>query len=373
MLLAILAVLQQPAAAPAAPSPAAPSCVILDRLRDPAQTAPAPVGGMLEQVEVLVMHDGVLLALLERVGHNFQSLGVDLFRSTDRGEHWLRLQSLPSLAGASLFERENGLFLIGSDEGPIVRCSEDHGETWSMPKNAVSGRISTARLSGCSSPVEVCAGRIWKVFARCDATSVSSVLVGSAAVGDDLLRAENWSWSTELGAAPWNRQPLGRSRLYSGEDHAPQLIVDAGGEWVDTSRPSEKGLRLQAPDPRPAWRGCGALGTRLLVDRARGLTLALAAFPDSTRPPLPPASLASEVDLMGTRDLAAWDVRTVLLRGDSGARFDCADWAIDGEDLVAVIGGNLGETADSRALLFLRVPAFRARKFADAPARAPGG
>jgi len=101
------------------------------------------------------------------------------------------------------------------------------------------------------------------------------------------------------------------------------------------------------------------------------LVLALAGFPDSTVTTESPVRRWSEVALLASSDLSAWDLRTTVLRGGSDARFSCADWAIDGEDLVAIVAGTLAAGANGRVALFVRVPKFRERTLGDPAGTAP--
>jgi hypothetical protein len=358
------------------------ACVVVDR---PQYSEDEPLhaqGWRFAAANLVVMKDGTLIASVERVRHNDAHLGSSLCRSTDKGAHWVRITPGPALEGASLFDDDGTLYLMGSIGGwtsasPVIYRSEDHGETWSHPRNAVTGYIlGGAKLDACSGPALLSGGRVWKAFTRPfgqpTATGGDRALVASAALGADLLRAEAWRWSSELPLEGKSGTIWERTRLVADKVGPPRLIVYLGNARTCVASMSADGLELKKCEPQPGGSDLDALGARMERDPKSGSLFALAAFPDSTQSPVPSASLCSEVSLLASRDGSAWDLRTVLLRGNPCARFSCADWAVDGEDLVAVVGGSLAESSDTRALLFLRVPKFRERKFGDPPASMAG-
>jgi hypothetical protein len=374
-----LAVLQQPQDSKPARDSASGGetrCVVVDRLRR------EPYDGLVGP-QLVIMSDGTYVATVEQRGHYGSHVGTFLFRSTDKGASWSKVATFEAPCGVSLFEDGGALYLMGvegSGNGPIgwpVICrSTDHGQTWSKPVDEATGILrGETTLGSCAGPAVIRTGRLWRAFTRGfvppGATRRVHALVASAALGSDLLNAGAWRWSTELPLDGLKGIVWEGSYLVADGEGPPSLVLRSMRDTRGVASPSADGFDLKKREPAPGWITCDALGARLERDARSQQFLTLCAFPDSTLGSVPPSSSSSEVSLLASRDLVAWDLRTNLLRGDPHARFTCADWAIDGGDLVVVIGGSLGDGVDALALLFLRVPSFRERRFGDPPAPGP--
>jgi hypothetical protein len=337
----------------------------------------------LAGAQLLIMSDGTYVATVEHQGHYGSRIGTYTFRSSDKGATWSRGPTFKTLHGVSLLEDSGTLYLMGlegSGNGPVgwpeICRSTDRGQTWSKSADEATGFMrGEVRLKACEGPVVVQGGRVWRAFMRTFVPPGSMprnhALVASAALGKDLLRADAWRWSTELPLDGLEGIVWSRSHLVVDGDGPPSLVLLSMKEMRGVASLSSDGLELEKRVPAPGWIACDALGARLERDPKSRQFLALSAFPGSGSDAVPSPSLSSEVSLLVSSDLVAWDLRTNLLRGDPRAQFTCADWAIEGEDLVALVCGSLGTGGDALAVLCLRVPNFRERKFADPPAAVP--
>jgi hypothetical protein len=350
-------------------------CVVIDRPKPALYDA-------LVNAQLQVMVDGTYVAALEQIGHYGSHIGTFVYRSTDKGASWASTARLDAPSAISLLENAGALYLLGvegmgSYRGwPLIRRSTDQGETWSKPEGESNGRLrGEAILGACRGPVVVQGGRIWhpylRTFVAPDSTLRRHALVASAALGTDLLKADSWRWTTELPLDGLKGLAWEASYLVADADAPPSFVFQSSEKTRAVASLSGDGFELKRRVPEPDWIGCDPLGLRFERDPKSGMVLSLAGFPDSTTTAETPVRRSSEVALLASADLSAWDLRTTILRGGADARFSCADWAIDGEDLLAIVAGSKGAGDESRVVLFLRVPKFRERKFGDAPALAP--
>lgn len=235
----------------------------------------------LEGPEIVVRSDGTYVAKYEHEGHYSTALGTYICTSSDRGATWTRIAKLDQSRRASLFAIGERLYLLGVDGSGrtpvghvLVRRSEDGGRTWTEASDAASGRLHGDAGHECnSSPVAIVGGRVWRIFARSNygKNRGADVLVASAAVGADLLRADSWRWSNELSLRALSGAAVAGSLLLDDGSDTPRLLI-RNGVWT-TSRtygPPRRAGFYSSPRIRFAasCRARLAAGGRLVTRRA---------------------------------------------------------------------------------------------------------
>jgi len=328
----------------------------------------------LQNPQLLVASDGSYVISVEHSGHYSSQIGTYVYRSTDRGTTWAHQASLRVPRHNSLFEAGRALHLIGIDGTgrsfwgrPMVRKSDDWGASWSNPESRSTGRFpDDSPLGSWQVPAVVQGGRVWRSFTRenIEDPRLHFILVASARLDDDLLRADRWTWSDILDFEGFFVGATMGSSLAPGPGSTPLLLAHGkqpdfriGGELSSDGghiEPRVEAASWSLPD--------SAAGKRVVRDEKSGLLHAL-----TIRTIPPQDGSVYEVALTSSAGLVVWETRSVLLRlkGVGGLAWS-SDWAIDGEDLlVALVAWFPRESTPEYPrktgpmVVFLRVPVFR--------------
>ncbi len=161
---------------------------------------------------VCILPDGRMIATMDQGGPGVASLkGVKgaigktfvqgkIFVSDDRGESWRHVADTP-MQHARPFAAGNSVYVLGHAGDLIIVRSDDGGETWSEPKRLTEGQ--KWHQAPCN--VHYTRGNVYLVMERqmyddCHTWNVSVLapVLMRGAVNDDLTRAENWTFASEL-------------------------------------------------------------------------------------------------------------------------------------------------------------------------------
>ena len=130
-----------------------------------------------------------------------------VYLSTDKGKTWKHTVDLASQYWSTLFVLNQKLYIIGTTKGGgdiAIRKSDDGGLTWTEPTDAQNGLLASDEPYHCGPvPVVVHNGRIWRAMEDCSGPKpvwgkMFRALMLSAPIDKDLLKADNWTFSTRL-------------------------------------------------------------------------------------------------------------------------------------------------------------------------------
>lgn len=350
---------------------------------------PPATGWYIGSPSLAILPDGSYVASHDLFGKVSSKRTTYIYRSGDRGATWAPASAVTNQTWSNLFVHRDALYIMGP-EGErgraCIRRSSDGGRTWSQPTGPENGLLS--REGGFhTAPVPVVShnGRLWRAFeqrVRPEAAaepwaSWFAVTVMSAPEDADLLRAENWQFSTPLES----RQGWLEGGFVGWLEG--NMVVAPGNRLVDLLRvhvkegcPEVAALVDVQPDPLAATfnptnfvrfpGGAKKFTIRYDAPSGRYWTLANPALPPHTD--VSASAVRQTLALMSSEDLRAWTMHRILLhhpdRRDHG--FQYVDFLIEGPDLVYVSrtaydDGVFGANSfhDANFLTFHRVAGFR--------------
>lgn len=383
---ALFLLLPAPWRAVAAPFEGVPGVVI--------DHSPAASGIYIGSPSLAVLTNGDYVASHDEFGPKSteQTLAVShVFRSADRGQSWRKVATLKGAFWSSLFVHRGALYLLGPDRhhgDVMIRRSTDGGATWTEPRDAQTGRLTTNGQYHCAPmPVIEHNGRLWRGMEWRNPPLAWGIHYRagmlSVPVEADLLDAAQWTFSNFL--------PSDRS--WNGADMGAWLegnaVVAPGGDLVDVLR-----VQTRSPDEKAAIVRISADGRTATFDPTNGFV----AFPGGSKKfairfdPVSarywslatlvperhrannPGSIRNTLALTASADLVHWTVQCVLLYHPDVARhgFQYVDWRFDGDDLIAACRtayddrlGGAHNNHDANFLTFHRWKNFRKLTPAD--------
>jgi len=360
----------------AAPQPAPPPGKVIHH-------SPAATGLYIGSPSIVILKDGTYLASHDLFGpasmEHERAIGR-LYKSNDRGESWQHLVDFNGFFWQGLFTHQGGTYLLGTDKhhgNVVIRRSADGGGTWTEPAIIAEGEWHTAPM-----PVIVHKGRLWRAIEDAHTSGKWGeryrARMMSAPVDADLLDAGSWTISDALA-----RDPAWLDGDFSAwlEGNA---VVDPEGNLVNILRVDNSKLPEKAAIVRISADGRFASfdPARDLIDLPGGAkkftirkdpegagywTLATIVT-DRHAGKGRPAGIRNTLALLHSKDLLAWEIRSILLyhpeTADHG--FQYVDWQFDGDDLIAAsrtawddARGGARNNHDANFLTFHRWENFR--------------
>jgi hypothetical protein len=309
-----------------------------------------------------------------------------IFRSVDRGLTWQETARLQCVFWQNLFTHKGAVYLMGTDKHHgriVIRRSIDGGITWTQPRDTATGLLTPeGEYHTAPVPVVLHKARLWRAVedamggTRWGERYRAGML--SAPVDADLLKAENWTFSSVLP----------RDSKWLSDDFGGWLegnaVVTRDGRLVnilrvDVSRCPERAAIVDISEDGRTARFDPATGFIEFPGGAKKFTIrfdpkshlywAIATIiPERHQNAGRPAGIRNTLGLTCSPDLRQWTVRSVLLYHPDVARhgFQYADWLFDGDDLVAVCrtafdegSGGARNNHDANFLTFHRIRGFR--------------
>lgn len=378
----------------AVPSPTVPGVVI--------DHSPQSSGLYIGSPSLVVLTNGDYLASHDLFGPNsreHECPTVRLFRSPDRGATWQPVTELSCLFWQNLFVHRGAVYLMGTDKHHgriVIRRSTDGGRTWTKPRDARSGLL-TSRGEYHTAPVPVVEhrGRLWRAFE--DASNGTqwgerySAGMLSVPVDADLLVATNWTFSNFL-----RRDPKWLGGQFGAWLEGNAVVTPEGGLVdilrVDVASVPEKAAIVQISadgktasfDPASGFIDFpgGAKKFTIRPDPRGGGYWAIASIiPEaSTASTERPGGVRNTLALLHSDNLRQWEVRCILLHHPDVVRhgFQYVDWQFEGDDLIAACrtaydddAGGAKRAHDANYLTFHRWPKFRALTLPDSVPLSP--
>jgi hypothetical protein len=315
-----------------------------------------------------------------------------VFRSGDRGASWKEVARIKCLFWPNLFTHRGAAYLMGPDKhhGRItIRRSTDGGATWTEPRDAAGGLLTT-RGEYHTAPVPVVEhnGRLWRAFEDASGGTKWGERYGagmlSVPVNADLLNATNWTFSNFL---PRNSDWLNGDFRAWLEGNA---VVTRDGRVVNVLRVDTPGcpekaaiVNISADGKTASFDRAtgfidfpgGAKKFTIRFDAESGLYWSLATIvPERHQKAGRPASIRNTLALVASPDLRQWSTRCILLYHPDVAKhgFQYPDWQFDGADIIAVVRtafddeeGGAHNNHDANFLTFHRWQNFRSLTTGD--------
>lgn len=316
----------------------------------------------------------------------------EVFRSSDRGQTWKQVARLEGLFWANLFVHNSAAYIMGPHKhhGLInIRRSTDGGNTWTEPLDANTGWLtSTGEFHTAPMPVVLHNGRLWRAYEDASGGKLWGVrymaMMMSVPANADLLKAENWTFSSRVARNPewlggtFNAWLEGNAVLTRDGRMLDILRVDvpAAPEKAAIVSISADG-KTASFDPEKGFINFpgGAKKFTIRYDAKSDTYWSLASIIlDRHSKGLKPGGVRNTLALTCSQDLTNWTVRCILLYHPDTAKhgFQYVDWLFDGDDIIAACrtayeDGLTGahNNHDANFLTFHRVVNFRTKTMAN--------
>jgi hypothetical protein len=333
--------------------------------------------------------DGTLVASHDEFGggSSQNTSGITrIHRSTDGGLSWSPAAVINGAFWSNLFVHQDGLYLLGTTHqygNPVIRRSNDGGQTWTTPTGASTGLLASNGQYHCAPmPVVGHNGRLWRAMERRDPASgwAPNFRAGmmSVPVNADLLDASQWSFSNFLPS-----QPTWLNSQFGGwlEGNA---VVDPAGNLVNLLRvdhpgfPEKSAMTRISPDGKTLSfdpvsdfieMPGGAKKFAIRRDPTTGRYWSLAnSVPLVYQTGRHPASTRNTLNLVSSGNLRDWSDHGIVLQHPDVTKhgFQYVEWQFDGNDIIAAsrtaFDDNAGGAAnhhDANCLTFHRFTDFR--------------
>ena len=317
---------------------------------------PARSGKYIGSPSITVLPNGNYIASHDffRPNHSGPQNELLVFASTDRGKNWVKRAELTGF-WQNLFVHEGDLYLIGLTKEyghVIIRRSEDGGFTWTTPLDESTGILLTdMEYHTAPAPMLIHKNRIWRAMEIAENSAEwarsFSVIVMSAPVETDLLKAESWTITNRIsGDSSWLNGDFGG--WLEGN-----IVVAPDGNLVnilrvDLPRQPEKAAVINISsdgqrarfDPEDGFIDFpgGAKKFTIRFDSHSGYYWSLVNTIKPEFKDLEPIFIRNTLSLSRSADLKNWEIRCVLLDHPdvNNHGFQYVDWRFDGEDMIAV-------------------------------------
>lgn len=383
-----------------------PPGVIVARSKD-------PLTFYMASPSIAKLADGTLIA-----SHDWRDkardgvMHTDILSSTDGGESWEKVATVPHCLFANLFTHNGALYLLGvrsaRSNDLVIHRSHDGGKTWTSPDSAQSGELLKGRYHTAPMPVLEHDGRLWRaieVLKSGDPVRRNfGAMVISAPVDADLLDADSWTASNAVfferewinAVKPeWlegNVLLTPESRLINlirlnarptGANAIP-LVGGAAGipryEAAAALSLSNDGKEMHF-DPQSGFLHLPGAESKFTIRYDResrrywALLQKITAPHNRSSPLFSPTTQRNVIILASSADLRHWTEHEPVLSHRAGSRltaldrtaFQYLDWIFDGDDIVAVsrTAWDAVHYHDANYITFHRIADFR--RHAPAP------
>lgn len=350
--------------------------------------APASSKTYIGSPSICILPNGNYVASHDLFGPNSEEsthARTKIFGSSDSGKTWHAIAEINQF-WSGLFVHKKYLYIMGTRNGEgdcIIRRSKDGGHTWTKPTNEKNGLLLPAsRDTGYHTapvPVLVSNGKIWRAMEQVKPGGQwgnFQAFMMSAGSRKDLLNAKNWTLSNKLEMiSPLNKSiawlegnavatPDGAIKdvlrvhyLKKGEEKAAMIDVSPNGK---TARFNSTSGIFDFPG------GCKKFSIRYDPKTKKYWTLSNY-VPDEYANDNQ-ERVRNTLALCSTEDLRHWKVNHIILQSNDVAKhgFQYADWAFDGNDIIAVIRtayddaeGGADNQHNANYMIFKRIVNFR--------------
>lgn len=363
--------------------------------------SPAASGLYIGSPSLALCTNGNYLASHDFFGpksREFEEATSAVFRSTNRGETWVKVATIRGAFWSSLFIHQGAAYLMGTDKHHgriVIRRSVDGGATWTEPRDSNSGLLTkSGEYHTAPMPVIEHEGRLWRTFE--DASGGTKwgerykAGMLSIPTGADLLQSTNWVFSEFLPSdRGWNGGDMGAwlegNAVLARDGQLLNILrVDTKSlpELAAVTRVSADGKHIEF-DPATGFvnfpGGAKKFTIRFDPKSERYWTISTPAtnLPAKTKP----ASVRNTLSLSSSKDLKTWTIHKVLLFHPDVLRhgFQYVDWLFEGEDIIAACRtafddgqGGAHNNHDANYLTFHRVKEFRSYESQDSELKHSG-
>lgn len=318
--------------------------------------SPAVTKHFIGSPSIIRCKDGSYLVSHDYFGDNARTITF-VYRSYDKGQTWKRIAEIQGLYWATLLERTEGVYLIGSYRvgrggygNAVVLKSVDGGSTWTTPTDSKSGLLLEGNYHCAPVPVIYHNGRIWRAMeqhATSDGWGQFSAFMMSIKESDDMLDASNWTFSNYLsfpsgegipgsawleGNAVVDRKGNVKNilRVHYGKDNIAAM-VDISPDGTKASFDSRSGF-ITLPG------ACKKFTIRYDAVSDKYWTLSNWVQEDALKQSSNMERIRNTVVLSWSDDLRNWHMKEVVLHHPDVAvhAFQYLDWVIEGDDIIAV-------------------------------------
>ncbi|WP_051605725.1 sialidase family protein [Polaribacter sp. Hel_I_88] len=303
---------------------------------------------------ILILNNGSYLASYDEFGPNSNNKTTPITHiaiSKDKGRTWLKTISLDNIMWGNLFSHDGIIYLMGTSKvygDLVIRKSIDNGKTWTEVRDNNSGLLrNDFEYHTAPVPVVTYKDRIYRALeVRNPGYGWGfnlEVLLISAPINADLLKAENWVVSNRL---HFDQRWLGTAWLEGNVLVTPEnkLVnilrvhyLENGGKVAKVHYDAEKNKISFNPDKDFLNFPGGSKKFTIRFDEKtkRYWTLSnhikdIGYNPERTR---------NCLTLSSSKDLMNWEVHEEILYHPDLEKhgFQYVDWQFDGRDIIAII------------------------------------
>jgi len=337
--------------------------------------SPAKTKKYIGSPSIAALPNGHYVASHDFFGSGSKMNRTAVFRSEDAGKTWRKLTELDGQFWSSLFVHKEALYIIGTSRRygqVVIRRSTDGGETWTTPKNDLSGLLISDGQYHCAPvPVVVHDGRIWRAMEDRNPPegwgANFRAFVMSADVNADLLKADSWMVSNRL---RFNQVWPGRAWLEGNIVVTPQntlvniLRVECKEEEIAAVVHISKNGKSVSFDPEKDFISFYG-GTNKFTIRFDPVTNRYWSLVNKEKEP---QAYRNILVLVSSPDLRIWKVESIVLRHPDSVKhaFQYIDWLFEGDDIIVVSRtafddglGGAHRAHDANYLTFHRIENFR--------------
>lgn len=303
---------------------------------------------------ITILDDGTYIASHDYFGKGRIS-DAFVYRSSDRGQTWVRCAHLERLCWATLFTRGKELYLFGvrpkGGEGIgdcVILKSLDGGYTWTQPTDKNNGLLLEGFYHTAPVPIVFHAGKIWRAMENresVDGWGNFWAMMMSAKDDSDLLKSDSWNITNKMnfdgswleGASAWleGNAVIAKDNSmknilrvhYPADDKAAVMDVSKDGKKISFN--PQKGF-ANLPG------ACKKFSVRYDELTKKYWTLSNYVLPEDRGGNV--ERIRNTIALSWSDDLINWHVKDILLHDKDINRhgFQYVDWLIEGNDIIAV-------------------------------------